>query len=191
MFHVEHFRRGRIGRRAFNAEIQAFRGWRYNLGNVGSLSDVICPPYDVIGPELQSQLYKKHPANVIRLELNREEPGDDASSNKYTRAARLKNWLTEGVLQAENDSAIYVCTTRSSNTTARCTPAADSWPAFAWSASVKATFIPTKRHASAKQDRLLLTKACKANVSQIFGIYPDAENEVQDTLEKAIAAPPH
>jgi hypothetical protein len=38
--------------------IEAFRGLRYNLGHVGSLSDVVCPPYDVISPELQNQLYK-------------------------------------------------------------------------------------------------------------------------------------
>ena len=31
-------------------DIQAFRGLRYDLGHVGSLSDVIAPPYDVIGP---------------------------------------------------------------------------------------------------------------------------------------------
>lgn len=37
-------------------DIQAFRALRYNLGHVGSLSDVIAPPYDVIGPELQDQL---------------------------------------------------------------------------------------------------------------------------------------
>ena len=49
-------------------EIQAFRGIRYDLGHVGSLSDVIAPPYDVIGPELQDQLYKQHPANVVRLD---------------------------------------------------------------------------------------------------------------------------
>ena len=47
--------------------IQAFRGLRYDLGHVGALSDVIAPPYDVINPELQDQLYKQHPANVIRL----------------------------------------------------------------------------------------------------------------------------
>ena len=34
-------------------EIQAFRGIRYDLGHVGSLSDVVAPPYDVIGPDLQ------------------------------------------------------------------------------------------------------------------------------------------
>ena len=80
-------------------DIQAFRGIRYDLGHVGSLSDVIAPPYDVIGPPLQDALYKKHPANVVRLILNREEPGDDDTSNRYSRAAQfLRNWRSEGVL---------------------------------------------------------------------------------------------
>ena len=39
-------------------QIEAFRGLRYDLGHVGSLSDVIAPPYDVIDAELQDQLYK-------------------------------------------------------------------------------------------------------------------------------------
>ena len=37
--------------------------------------------------------------------------------------------------------------------------------------------------AGPKQDRLLLTRACKANLSQIFGLYPDPQGEVQDLLE--------
>ena len=32
------------------ADIRAFRGFRYDLGRVGSLSDVVAPPYDVIDP---------------------------------------------------------------------------------------------------------------------------------------------
>jgi uncharacterized protein (DUF1015 family) len=89
--------------------IQAFRGLRYNLGHVGSLSDVVTPPYDVIAPEFQDELYKKHPANFIRLELNRDEPGDSETQNKYTRAARfLKQWRQEGVMQVDPDPALYV-----------------------------------------------------------------------------------
>ena len=56
--------------------VSAFRGIRYDLAQVGSLSDVIAPPYDVIDPNFQEALYKQHPANVIRLILNRQEPGD-------------------------------------------------------------------------------------------------------------------
>ena len=91
-------------------EIQAFRAIRYDLGHVGSLSDVVAPPYDVIDPELQEQLYRKHPCNVVRLILNRIEPGDDDEvNNRYTRAKRfLKDWQSEGVLFSEPDPAIYV-----------------------------------------------------------------------------------
>ena len=90
-------------------EIQAFRALRYDLGHVGDLSDVVAPPYDVIGASLQDSLYKRHPANVIRLILNREEPGDTADNDRYSRAARfLKNWQQEGVLAADPDPAIYV-----------------------------------------------------------------------------------
>jgi hypothetical protein len=42
------------------AEIQAFRAIRYDLGRVGSLGDVVAPPYDVIGAEFQEELYRKH-----------------------------------------------------------------------------------------------------------------------------------
>ena len=95
--------------RVIMPDIQAFRGIRYDLGHVGSLSSVIAPPYDVIDPTLQDQLYKLHPANVVRLILNREEPGDDEATNRYSRAAKFfKNWQSEGVLFTEPDPALYV-----------------------------------------------------------------------------------
>ena len=75
-----------------------FAALRYNLDHVGNLSDVIAPPYDVIDPQLQDELYKRHPANVIRIILNRQEPGDDADQ-KYGRAAKfVEQWKSEGVL---------------------------------------------------------------------------------------------
>jgi uncharacterized protein (DUF1015 family) len=42
-------------------------------------------------------------------------------------------------------------------------------------------------HSAAKADRLRLTKACKANLSQVFGLYPDPQNEAQELLESVIA----
>ena len=89
--------------------ISPFRALRYDLKHVGKLSNVICPPYDVIDPDLQNRLYKLHPANVVRMELNRDEPGDNDANNRYTRAAGfLKNWQAEGVLYQEPHPAIYV-----------------------------------------------------------------------------------
>ena len=90
-------------------QIEAFQGLRYDLAHVGSLSDVVAPPYDVIDPDFQKQLYESHPANVIRLILNQDEPGDESGDEKYERAARyLKQWQREGVLSAESHAAVYV-----------------------------------------------------------------------------------
>ena len=77
--------------------IMPFEGLRYNLAQVGNLSDVVAPPYDVISPEEQDELYAKHENNVVRLILNKMLPTDDAHNNRYTRSARvLKDWKESG-----------------------------------------------------------------------------------------------
>ena len=173
--------------------IQAFRGLRYDLGHVGSLSDVVTPPYDVISPEFQDQLYKRHPANFIRLELNREEPGDgEAGSgeqgNKYARAAKfLRHWRQEGLMQVDPDAAIYVYhqtfKTESGEFTRRGFMCRVRLERFG-----QGTIYPHEEtHSGPKADRLLLTKATKANLSQIFGLYPDPHNEAQNLLEEAVS----
>src|SRR5262249_3933185 len=89
------------------ADIRAFRGFRYDLGKVGSLSDVVAPPYDVIDPTLQRRLYDASPYNAIRLELTRDEPGD--TETKKNRAARtLKEWVAADVLKQDTARSLYV-----------------------------------------------------------------------------------
>ncbi|HPM84169.1 MAG TPA: DUF1015 domain-containing protein [Candidatus Anammoximicrobium sp.] len=168
-------------------EIQAFRALRYDLGHVGALSDVVAPPYDVIGPELQDQLYKKHPANVIRLILNRDEPGDDDAHNRYTRAARfLKNWCGEGLLQRDPDPALYVYH-QTFQYGGRAMNRRGFMARIRLERFGEGNIYPHEEtHAAAKADRFKLTVACKANLSQIFGLYPDEENAAQEILERAV-----
>jgi uncharacterized protein (DUF1015 family) len=167
--------------------VSAFRGLRYDLGHVGSLSDVIAPPYDVIGPELQDELYKKHPANIVRLILNRDEPGDNRQSNRYTRAARfLKNWRSEGVLAEEPDGAIYVYHQVFEYGGRQFTRKGFMSRVRLERFGEGRIYPHEQTHSAAKEDRLKLTRACKANLSQIFGIYPDAENVAQNLLEEAV-----
>src|SRR5438132_588669 len=91
------------------ADIRAFRAFRYDLGRVGALGDVVAPPYDVIDPPLQQTLYDRSPYNVIRLILNKEEPGDNGSDNRYTRAAGcLRDWVRDDVLIQDSARALYV-----------------------------------------------------------------------------------
>ena len=90
-------------------DVHPFRAVRYDVARVGTLSDVVAPPYDVIDPALQDQLYGASPYNVIRLELNRDEAGDSGSVDRYKRAARfLKDWLREGILRQDDHPALYV-----------------------------------------------------------------------------------
>src|SRR6478672_9842637 len=92
------------------ADIQPFRAFRYDLGRVGALGDVVAPPYDVIDPALQQQLYDRSPYNVIRLILNKERPTDTEADNRYTRAAaHLKDWQRDDVLRQDSARALYVC----------------------------------------------------------------------------------
>ena len=133
-------------------DISAFRGIRYDLGHVGSLSNVIAPPYDVIDAELQQQLYDKHPANVVRLILNKDEPGDDEHNNRYTRAARLmRAWQREGVLFTEADPGDLRLPPGVQRRRRRRTRAAASCAACGWSGSAKATSIRTKKRTARRR----------------------------------------
>ena len=91
------------------AEIRAFQGIRYNQSLAKDLSRVISPPYDIISPEFQRELYRRSEYNFVRLEHCLEMPQDTASDNKFTRAAEtLKRWLKEGVLKPETVPTIYL-----------------------------------------------------------------------------------
>jgi uncharacterized protein (DUF1015 family) len=168
-------------------EIQALRGIRYDLGHVGSLSNVIAPPYDVIDADLQQKLYDKHPANVVRLILNRDEPGDDDHNNRYTRAARqMRGWLRDGVLFTESDPAIYVYHQEFAEGGVTHTRRGFMSRCRLQRFGEGNIYPHEETHGAAKADRLKLWGACKANLSQIFSLFPDPQNEVQNILEAKI-----
>jgi len=91
------------------AEIHPFRGVRYNQGLVKDLAEVLCPPYDIITPQLQQELYHRSPYNFAQIEFGRGLPQDTPTDNRYTRsAATLKQWLEQGVLATDEKPAVYL-----------------------------------------------------------------------------------
>lgn len=91
------------------AEIRPFRGVRYNQSKVGNLSALICPPYDIITPQMEEELHNRSQYNFIRIEHGRQLPQDRALDNKYIRAATtLEQWLKQGVLITDEVPAIYL-----------------------------------------------------------------------------------
>ncbi|MDG1514086.1 MAG: DUF1015 domain-containing protein [Mariniblastus sp.] len=168
------------------ADIQAFRGLRFDLSKVGSLSEVVAPPYDVISVEARDQLYESNEFNVVRLILNR---GDNLLPDQtvYERAAEhLKNWKNESVLRPDGVGAIYVYhqtfkvdgieyTRRGFIARVRIEPFGEG-----------NIYPHEKTHSKAKEDRYQLMEACNSNLSPIFGIYSDQESSPQAILDLAI-----
>ncbi len=169
-------------------KISAFRGLRYNLAQVGSLSKVIAPPYDVVDSALQKQLYDNSQYNFIRLELTKKEAGETDPNAVYERAATLfRQWVRDGVMQYEPDAAIYVYHQVFDY-------AGRTYTRRGFMSRVRLVrfgegniYPHEQTHAKAKDDRLRLTRACRANMSQIFGLYPDSTNAAQNLLEAHVA----
>lgn len=172
------------------ADIRAFRGFRYDLGKVGSLASVVAPPYDVIDAGLQQTLYDASPYNAIRVELTKDEPGDNEVNNKYTRAAStLKDWLTDGGLQQDTARSLYVYeqefTVEGKTYTRRGFLARVRLEPF----GTGRIFPHEQTLSGPKEDRLKLYRATGFNISPVFGLYPD-DGEVFAKLESLLRRQP-
>lgn len=168
-----------------------FRGLRYDPKHVGALSQVIAPPHDAIDAALQNALYERHPANAVRLEANRMEPGDDARTNGQSRAARfLRVWREQGVLMQEPAAAIYVChqafELEGRPLVRRGVLARVRLERFG-TGNIHPHEVTSP---GTRNDRLALLRACQANVSPVVGLYPDPEGDVQAILDAAVAGQP-
>jgi uncharacterized protein (DUF1015 family) len=169
------------------ADVRAFRAYRYDLGRVGALRDVIAPPYDVIDPSLQEALYARSPHNVVRLILSKETANDTEAENRYTRAARhLRDWQREGVLVQDSARALYIyhqefevegrhATRRGFLARVRLERFGDG-----------KIFPHEETMPGPKADRLRLFRATAMNLSPVFGLYPDQEGTVQAHLDVAV-----
>jgi uncharacterized protein (DUF1015 family) len=91
------------------ADVRPFHGVHYNKSLIKDASTLICPPYDIITPQQQKELYLRNAYNFVRLEFARELPQDTANNNKYTRsAAIMEEWLKQGILEVDELPAIYL-----------------------------------------------------------------------------------
>ncbi|KLU02891.1 putative phosphatase [Rhodopirellula islandica] len=173
-------------------EVTPFAALRYNLDHIRSLSEVVAPPYDVIDAEYQEVLYKRHPSNVIRVILNREEPGDEIDET-YSRAAGfVQQWISEGVLKQDDEPGFYLY----HQTFAISGESGDQESVTRRGFMGRVRLEPfgkgnihphEETHPKAKVDRLKLMKATEQNNSPIFGLYPDNDNAVIECLEAAKA----
>jgi uncharacterized protein (DUF1015 family) len=156
------------------AEIAPFRAVLYDPTRAGSLDQVLSPPYDVVSDAERARLAAKSPYNFVRLDLP-----DGEGDSKYANAAReLSRWLEQGVLRRDDRPALYryhqrfavqgkeftrkgfVCRVRLRRYEER-------------------VVLPHERTLSGPRlDRLKLTRACRAYLSQVFALYADPSHAI-------------
>ena len=156
------------------AEIQPFHGVLYDTTRVKA-ADVLTQPYDKITPEMRERYLKLSPYNLVQIELGKEQPGDNDSSNKYTRARDLyRAWSKEGVLRRSAKPALYYleqtfATPEGSGTKTRRGLVA-AVRLHRWDESV---IMPHEHTLSKpKADRLSLLRTVGAQQGQIFMLHP-------------------
>jgi len=167
------------------ATIKGFNGIRYNPQKINDYESVVAPPYDVINGEEQNKLYDKDPNNVIRLILAKGE-GEERYSNASNT---FKEWLENSVLINEDEPAIYPYYQEFEFE-------GTSYTRKGFIAAVKVVdfdenvILPHEQtFRKHKEDRLKLTTACNANLSQVFSVYSDDGGAVEELIDNNISQP--
>lgn len=164
--------------------LRAFRPLRYDPAIVGDLASVVAPPYDVISDRDRDVLYERSPWNAVRLILNRDQ-------DRYRAAASLlAKWRAEGVLVRERHPLLcyYVENFRMDGVLYERTGLIGTVRLELFS---EGRIRPHERtFARAKQDRLQLLRACRTNLSSIFGMFSGGPELLAPARHAAGGRPP-
>ncbi len=148
------------------------------------MADVVAPPYDVISPEQQSELYDRHPANVIRLILGREEEPYSAAAQK------LSEWMQSGIFVRDPMPSLYLLAQDFTLPDGRRLRRRGFIAACRLEGFGKGTIMPhEKTLPGPKEDRLKLFRATGAMFSQIMALYNDPGGLIDAAFQDARQQP--
>ncbi|OQY05430.1 MAG: hypothetical protein B6I25_05630 [Planctomycetales bacterium 4572_13] len=165
-------------------EIKPFKAYRFNPEVVGNPGDCIAPPYDVIDPSMQDELYRRNEYNIVRAIKGK------ASENVYTQAAEyLEAAVKAGALKQEDNDAIYAYVQDFEIAGQRFERSG-----IIACGKLKAFGEGVQPHEKTlegpKADRLNLTRATACQLGQIFMLYDDATNVDSKIIPGAIKNKP-
>ncbi len=165
------------------SDVQPIPAIRYATTASRDLGSRIAPPYDVLDAADKRALLDADARNFVLIDLPQVPAKDAGPPEIYDRAARqLRDWLTDGTMVRDREPAIYVYHQRYEAN-------GRTWLRRKFFARLRlepfgqgSVFPHEKTFGGPKEDRLMLTKATRANLSPIFGLYPDPQNTVADRL---------
>ena len=164
------------------ANLKGFKGLRYNSEKISQISDVIAPPYDVINKKQQEELLNQSQHNVVHIDFN-----DGIGDEKYLNAGKIfKEWLNENILLQEDKEAIYPYLQEFMYKSKSYTRLGFIALVEVSEFSKKVVLPHEQTFSGPKEDRYKLMKACKANLSPIFGVYDNSDEIVDNILRNFI-----
>jgi uncharacterized protein (DUF1015 family) len=170
--------------------VRPFVGLLYDPGTAGPMERITAPPYDTISPIDQDRYHRTSQYNIVRLILGRDEPGDDASNNKYTRASSyLRSWREEGALVPNERPAMfpYEVLFHHAGVERRVRGIILEVELEPWGGSI----LPHERTMPGPiEDRLQLLRSVGANLSPVYGVFAGPSRVVAEFLDRETARPP-
>lgn len=166
--------------------VRPFRALRYDTSRV-DLSRVIVPPYDVIAKDERGSFFDRDPHNAIRFELTRDA-ADEASTDYSWIRETLDAWRASGVLIRDESPGYYVMGQRYTAPSGEVLERVGFFGELALEEYESRIVRPHERTlAGPKADRLKLLRAAEANLSSVFLLYEDREDELGEILTDALA----
>jgi len=148
------------------ARFEPFPALRYDLGRT-DLARVLAPPYDVIDAAQRAELAGRDPHNAVRIDLPDEAEGDQ----RYETARRLlAEWTADGTLVTDASptfTAYRMTALDDAGAERRTTGVIGALELSPPGTDILPHEQTTKK---AKSDRLDLLRACRANLSAIWGL---------------------
>ena len=165
-------------------EARPFRGWRFSP-SAGDLGPRICPPYDVIGPELAAEL-RANSGNSVHVEL----PAGDGDARYASAADAWKRWKSDGTLVRDPRPAYYLIEERFAHG-GRTLTRRGVLAGLGVTPKASKLVIPHERTLDKpKEDRLRMIASVGANISPIFGVFADPGKRAQALLKKLAKGTP-
>ena len=168
-----------------------FRGVIYNKKKIKNFSKVMSPPYDIVDPKQQNELYGSSEFNFIRLILGKEFHGDSEYNNRYVRAAAFMNgWLRHKILVRDEKPGFYIYEQRFSCLGKKFTRLGFFGILRLEDIGRGKVFPHEETYPKAKLDRLQLMRSTNANLDSIFAFYSDQKEKITKTIKQFMKRKP-
>ena len=168
-----------------------FRGWKYNPDVVGNLAEVVCPPYDLITPEMQESLRQRNPYNVVHLEAGEGLDWTVPGGNLYRGATALfEDWLGQQVLKRDGEPCFYLLRHDFTFEGRRRSRIGITGCIGLEPYDSRQVFAHEYIEEPAVMDRVALMSACNTNFSPIMSLYRDSQSILAPTLQSIMDSTP-